>query len=344
MALSKKGLRIAGVLVLIALGVAGYIVMHLGEVSTDDAAFSATVVTVSPKVAGYVKALNVTDNQAVKAGDTLLEIDSTDYRIALDRAKATLAAAQADLAAAMQNLESTRITAPANPEAAQAAVDAAKADWDNAVKNLKRQQSLTDAARSRAQLEDAVAAEKRTRAALNDAKIKLTAAQVVPQALAAAQAQADQLAAVVRQAEADVAQAQQNLGYTKIVAPIAGRVSNRTVERGDYLQPGQQLMSLVGNDVWVTANFKETQLKNMRAGQPVDIDVDAYPDLELHGKVDSFQSGAGAVFSAFPPQNATGNFVKIVQRVPVKIKIDGTIDSKYVIGPGMSVEPTVHTD
>jgi membrane fusion protein (multidrug efflux system) len=344
MALSTKILRIVGGVAVIVAAVAVYIVLHLGEVSTDDAAFNATVVTISPQVAGIVKTLNVTDNQIVKAGDTLLEIDPVDYQIALDRAQAVLAAAQATLEASSQNLESTRITAPANPEAAQAAVDAAQADWDNAVKNLKRQRSLSDAARSRAQLEDAVAAEKRTRAALNDAKIKLAAAQVVPQTVASAAATTDQLAAIVKQAEAGVAQAKQNLTYTKITAPIAGRISNRNVERGDYLQPGQQLISLVGNDVWVTANFKETQLKKMRVGQPVDIEVDAYPDLELHGKIDSFQTGAGAVFSAFPPQNATGNFVKIVQRVPVKITIDDVIDSKYVIGPGMSVEPTVHTN
>ncbi len=344
MALSKKGLRILGVIALVAAGVAVYVILHLGEVSTDDATFESSVVTISPKIPGYVKTLHVTDNQTVKAGDVLVEIDPADYQIALDRAEATLAAAKANLEASSQTLESTKISAPTTSDSAQAEVEAAQADWENAARTLKRQRSLNDEARSRQQLEDAVAAEKRARSALQDAKAKLTAAQVVPQTLAGAAANTAQLAAIVRQAEADVAQATKNLADTKIVAPIAGRISNRNVERGDYLQAGQQLISLVGQDVWVTANFKETQLKHMRAGQPVDIHVDAYPNLAVRGKVDSIQSGAGAAFSAFPSENATGNFVKIVQRVPVKITIDRPIDAHYVIGPGMSVEPTVHTN
>jgi membrane fusion protein (multidrug efflux system) len=343
MALTKKKIRIIGVLAILLAGAGIYMLLHWGEISTDDAAFDSTVVTISPKVQGYVTMLNVTDNQTVKAGDVLVEIDPTDYRIALDKADAILAAAKANLQAAGQNLQSTQISAPSNTEAAQAQVESAQADLDNAGLNLKRQQSLSNEARSRQQLENAQDSYKRAQSALNDAKAKLRSSQTAPQTVAAAQATAQQLAAVVQEAQADVAQAQDNLSNTKVTAPIAGRISNRTVNKGDYLEPGQELMSLVGTDYYIIANFKETQLKSMRIGQPVTIDVDAYPKLDLAGRIDSIQSGAGAAFSAFPSQNATGNFVKIVQRVPVKITLDHTLDSHYVVGPGMSVEPTVHT-
>jgi len=168
-------------------------------------------------------------------------------------------------------------------------------------------------------------------------------AQTAPDAIAAAKANTEELVAQGKQAQADLAQAEKDLADTKILAPMDGIITNRGVERGDYVMPGQQLGSLVGNDIWVVANFKENQLKNMKPGQDVDMHVDAYPDLKLKGKIDSFQDGTGARFSAFPPENATGNFVKIVQRVPVKIVFTERPDEKYVIGPGMSVEPTVDT-
>lgn len=326
----------------VAASIGGY-VLSMGHEKTDDATLDADVATISPRVAGYVKALNVTDNQLVKAGDTILEIDPSDYQFALDKARAALDAAKARAAGSVQNYESTRVSAPSGQIAAEAQVKQAQAAWENAAKALKRIRSLSDMARSKQQLDDAIAEDRRTSEALNDAKARLATAQTAPQTIAVAQSVTDENTALVKQAEADVAIAEKNLADTKIIAPFDGRVTSRGVVVGNYVQAGQNLMSLVGNAFWVTANFKETQLAHMKRGQSVDIEVDAFPDLALTGKVDSVQSGTGAWFSAFPPQNATGNFVKIVQRVPVKIMIDSPIPPDLALGAGMSVVPTVHT-
>jgi membrane fusion protein (multidrug efflux system) len=149
--------------------------------------------------------------------------------------------------------------------------------------------------------------------------------------------------AQVRQAEADLAQAETDLANTKVIAAIDGRITKRSVEIGNYVQTGQQLATLVGTELWVVANFKETQLDHMRTGQPVSIRIDAFPSVKLSGKVDSFQAGTGSHFSLFPAENATGNFVKTVQRVPVKIVFDAPPDAALPLGPGMSVIPTVYT-
>ncbi|HUE37639.1 MAG TPA: HlyD family secretion protein, partial [Candidatus Acidoferrum sp.] len=145
----------------------------------------------------------------------------------------------------------------------------------------------------------------------------------------------------VEQSQAAVQQAELNLSYTKITAPETGCVTHRTVEQGAYVQPGQALLAIVPKEVWIVANFKETQLTHMRAGQPVTVHVDAYPQIKFTGHVDSIQAGSGAQFSLFPPENATGNYVKVVQRVPVKIVLDDVSDANIVVGPGMSVEPKV---
>jgi membrane fusion protein (multidrug efflux system) len=321
----------------------GYLFIHRGEETTDDAAIDGHTITISPKVSGYVKTLNIDDNQRVKAGDVLLEIDPTDYIIRRDRAQAALEAAQAAASASRSDAETTDISAPSNLEAARAQVVAAQANWDKAVSDLNRMQRLSNEARSQEQLDQAVAAEKSARSNLEDARAKLRSAATAPKAIASAQAQKDRLMAQVKQAEADLAQAEDDLANTKLIAPSDGRITKRSVERGDYVQPGQQLGSLVGTDLWVTADFKETQLDNMRPGQRVKIEIDAYPNLDIEGKVDSIQSGTGAFFSAFPPENATGNFVKIVQRVPVKIVFTHEPDASLPLGPGMSVTPIVYT-
>jgi membrane fusion protein (multidrug efflux system) len=295
MALSRKNFRTL-IFILLAGLVIGciYMFLHRGEESTDDATIDGRSVMISPKVVGYVKTLNVNDNQQVKAGDVLLEIDPADYIIRRDHAKAALDSAKAQAMSANASFEKTQ-------------------------SDFKRMQRLSDQARSREQLEQST----------SDAK--------------AAQAMIDQVQAQIRQAEADLAQAEKDLVDTKIIAPMDGTITKRGVERGDYVQAGQQLLSLVGADIWVTANFKETQLKHMRIGDLVDISVDAFPDAKLHGKVDSIQLGTGAYFSAFPPENATGNFVKIIQRVPVKIIFTNGLDANVHLGLGMSVVPVVHT-
>ncbi len=343
MKLPSKKLRVAAVVLLVLLGIGGYQYIHRGEVHTDDAAIEASVITISPKIGGYIKTLAVTDNQLVKAGDLLLEIDSADYQIALDRATATLDGVKARLNGSSESLETTKISAPSNLEAAKAQVEVAQANWENANITMKRLKSLSDLARSRQQLDDAIAAERGAYSTLSDAKAKLRSAETAPKTVAVAQSNMDELSATVKQAEADVAQAQKNLDDTKIYALVDGRVTNRGIERGDYIQPGQQLFSLVGNDYWVVANFKEIQLTHMHIGQRVNIHVDAFPDLPLTGKVESIQAGTGSRFSAFPAQNATGNFVKIVQRVPVKVTLDKPVGPDIPLGPGMSVVPTVFT-
>jgi membrane fusion protein (multidrug efflux system) len=324
-------------------GVGFYLYIHRFEESTDDAAISGHTVTISPKVAGYVKTMKIVDNQKVKSGDVLLEIDDADYVVHRDHAKAALEAAQAAAEVAENNLATTGVSAPSNLDAAQAQVDAAKANWDKATSDLARMNRLNNEARSQEQLEQAIANEKATKSTYEDAEAKLRSAQTAPKVIAQAQANSDQLTAQVKQAEADLAQAEIDLANTKLIAPIDGYITKRSVEQGNYVQPGEALASLVGEELWVVANFKETQLSHMHPGQPVVIKVDAYSNLSLNGKVDSIQSGTGAFFSAFPPENATGNFVKVVQRVPVKIVFDHPSDAALTLGPGMSVVPTVDT-
>ena len=339
----KLGIFLA-ILVVAAIGVGIYVFLHWGEESTDDAAINGRAVTLAPKVAGYVKQLNIDDNQMVKAGDVLLEIDPTDYSARRDQAAASLAAAQAAASASDFNFETTNVQAPSNVDAAQAQVESAAANWQKALADLHRMERLSNEARSQEQLDQAIASEKAAEANLADARARLRSANTAPRAIAAARANAQQLAAQIKNAEAQLAAAEYDLFNTKLIAPADGRITRRQVERGDYVQPGQALSSLVESELWVTADFKEIQLKNMRPGQRVTIDVDAYPALKLDGKVDSVQAGTGAFFSAFPPENATGNFVKIVQRVPVKITLDNPPDDpNIVLGPGMSVEPTVYT-
>lgn len=232
--------------------------------STDDAFIEAHVIPISPKVPGYVTALHITDNQAIKAGEVMLEIDPRDYQIVLDGATAR---------------------------------------YENAKGELARMQGMTSIARTRRDLDSAIAQE--------------------------------------ASAKAELERAQKDFDDAVMKAPEDGVVARRGVEQGAYVQPGQQLFALVTSKRWVVANFKETQLKHMRAGQKVSIHVDAYPDLELNGEVESFQHGTGARFSAFPAENATGNYVKIIQRVPVRIAITSEIPANIVLGPGMSVVPHV---
>lgn len=339
---ASKFIAFIAVVAVLAAG-AGYVYVHRFEESTDDAAISGHTVTLSPKVSGYVTTLNVDDNQQVKAGDVLLEIDPADYITKHDHAQAALDAAKAAALAGQNNADSTNVSAPSNLDAAGAQVAEAQAKWDKAVSDLKRMQRLSNEARSQEQLDLAISTEKATHSSLDDAQAKLRSAQTAPKTMAQAQNNSDNLAAQVKEAEATLAQTEIDLANTKIIAPIDGRITKRSVERGNYVQPGQALATLVGKDLWVTANFKETQLRDMRPGQPVTIEMDAYPNVTLTGKVDSIQSGTGAYFSAFPPENATGNFVKIVQRVPVKILFDQAPDAVLSIGPGMSVIPTVDT-
>lgn len=338
-----KSIKILLPILLILGGIGTYFYSQRGQVSTDSATIDGRTVVISPKVSGYVKTLHIQDNQQVKAGDILLEIDPTDYIIHSDRARSALDAAKAAANSSYNKLETTTVSAPSNIDSAEAQVASAQAAWERSSADRQRMESLFNAgACSRQQLDQAIAMEKSDHATLNKLQADLRSANAAPSVIAAAKSTNDQLLAQVKQAEADLAQAESDLANTKIIAPMDGRITNRSVELGSYVQASQQLASLVGTELWVIANFKETQLEYMQPGQPVDIRIDAYPNVRLRGKVDSFQSGTGSYFSLFPAENATGNFVKIVQRVPVKIIFDSLPDSALHLGPGMSVIPTVH--
>jgi membrane fusion protein, multidrug efflux system len=270
---------LGGALLAALIGGGLYLLLAPPTASTDDATIEAHVIPVSAKVAGHVARVLVDDNQQVKAGALLAELDPRDFQTRLDAAKGKVASDRAE---------------------------SAKTEADR-----KRAQALF--ARDEASKQD----------------------------LEHAQAAADGARAELSQSEAALRQAELDLSYTRIEAPEAGRVTRKAIESGAYVSIGQSVLALVPDEAWVVANFKETQLTRMRAGQPAEIRVDAYPDQRLRGHVDSIQAGTGARFSLLPAENATGNFIKVVQRVPVKIVLDDKPAGGRVLAPGMSVEATV---
>ncbi|WP_231036014.1 HlyD family secretion protein [Pectinatus sottacetonis] len=342
---NKKTLCLMIATVILSISAATAYIHYSGQsVSTDDAAIDGQTVILSPKVAGYIKTIYVNDNQTVKAGEIIMQIDPKDYQIQVENAKAALAADNAALAAAQNQSAATVITAPANVSEANQKVNAAQAAWEKALADKNRMGMLIQSgACSQQEYDQAVAAEKSTRASLGQMKASLVSANSAPDVIKSSQNKVKQLQAQVVQAQAKLDQAENNLQHTKIVAPMAGRITKKSVNKGAYVEAGTQLCSLVSFDLWVTANFKETQLKRIKPGDKVDISIDAYPKLKLTGKIDSFQAGTGSYFSLFPAENATGNFVKTTQRIPVKILLDHLSDSTAaLLGPGMSVKPTVH--
>jgi len=309
--------------------------------STDDAFTDGRAVTVASQVAGLVVALNVTDNQHVRAGEVLLEIDPRNYAAARDAAAASLNAAEAQLETARLNLATARVNYPARLASAQAALAMAEAARAKAEADAKRQQSLPKAATSQQDIDSANANLQTTAAQAQQAEASVREADQLGNLIEREAVQVRQLEAQVALARAQLDQAAINLGWTHVTAPQEGWVTRRNVEAGNYVQSGQALLALVTPEVWVTANFKESQLDKMRPGQRVDIGVDAYPSLRLAGHVDSIQLGSGSRFTAFPAENATGNYVKIVQRVPVKIAIDSGLPPGMRLPLGLSVTPVV---
>jgi membrane fusion protein (multidrug efflux system) len=302
--------------------------------STDDAFIEAHVTPIAPQVAGRVAQLLVQDNQEVKAGDLLLQIDPSDFQTKLDQERANLAASKSRLEQA--NAQFTVDQAKVEQEKAN--VVAAQAEAKQAEADDKRYQAVGSFAVSASQLDLAGTQARSADAQVDAARNKELAAEAQS---ALDKASIQTAAAEVQSSEASVHQAELNLSYTQVKAPEAGYVTHRTVEAGSYVQTGQALLAIVPREVWIIANFKETQLSNMRAGQPVAVTMDAYPQIKLKGHVDSIQSGTGPRFSLLPPENATGNYVKVVQRVPVKIVLDDIAAANYVLGPGMSVVPEV---
>lgn len=302
--------------------------------STDDAFIDGHVVRIAAKVAGYAAALHVTDNELVHKGDVLIEVDSRDFDLALMRAKA----AETSATARLHDAEAQVVTAQAQAEAAEGELKAAAATAENAHRQRERNEKLAPRAVSQEQLDNSIAQDKSAAAEELASRAKSAAADAQ---VNQARLQLATAGAALKDAQVQVAQARLNLEYTMIRAPITGRVTHRRVEQGDYLQVGQPLFALVAPQVWVTANFKETQLTSMRVGQPVRVRIDAFPHQQFAAHIDSFQRGSGAQFSVLPPENATGNYVKVVQRVPVKIVFDEPLPEDVIVGPGMSVVPRV---
>ena len=331
----KLAVILGSILVLIA--IVGAVVWWLasrGYESTDDAFVQGRPYPVSPRIAGTIVDVPVTDNQMVNAGQPLIHIDRNDFQTALDQANARFAEAQD----AVTQFKSQIDAQLAQINAVQAQVDAAKAAQVFAQQQQQRSSQLLATGSGTVQQEQQ-----------NRSNLQSADAQVNQQlgGLQAAKQQVDVLRAQAKNADAQVAEAKAardqgdlNLSYTNIAAAQRGRVSQLTAAKGQYVAPGQALMTFVPDEYWVIANFKETQINHMKSGDAVDMTIDAYPSRKLHGHVDSIQSGSGTAFSLLPAQNATGNYVKVVQRIPVKIVFDDLPDD-IVLGPGMSVTPKV---
>lgn len=305
-----------------------------GTESTDDAFIDGHVSQVAPQVSGRIVKLLVSDNQLVRAGQELVTIDPRDYAVRLQQAQAQ----RAEAAAAVAQAQATLGVRRADTAQADANIRVAEADLFQAQQDLARYRAINPRAITKQQLDNATASSRSAQARVDASR---HAADSTRAQLAVAETQVRQAQASLRTDEVNVANGELQLSYTHVVAPAPGRVTRRTAEVGNYVNPGQALLAIVQPDLWVTANFKETQLAGMMPGKAARISVDAFPDATLHGHVDSLQSGTGAVFSVLPAENATGNYVKVVQRVPVKILFDGDAAGNLALAPGMSVEARV---
>jgi membrane fusion protein, multidrug efflux system len=329
----------AGLLTLLLAGAAGYVYWDSAShfESTDDAFIAARQFAIAPKVAGYVTAVPVTDNQHVNKGDIIAQIDQRDYLTALAQAQAQVAGAEAGI----HNIDTQIATQDAQIAANQAQVAQAQANMELARVTWGRDQPLVKQGWATAQQGTTdVQTLKAQQSAVDSAQAALKVAQRQIDTL---RAQRTSQEATLAQAQAQLDQAKLNLSYTKVVADQPGRIVNLSGAVGQYAQAGTNLTMFVPDEIWVVANYKETQLDRMRPGQPVDLEIDAYPERVFHSHVDSVQPGSGPAFSLLPPENATGNYVKIVQRVPVKLILENP-PTDVSLGPGMSVVPTVRVD
>jgi membrane fusion protein (multidrug efflux system) len=326
----------------------GYFFDVLTHESTDDAFIAAHVVSIAPRISGQVAAVHVLDNEMVRSNELLVEIDPSSYSITVAQKEASAGAQSANYKAFLAGYELMRTkvtTAEATVRQSQADADAAEAtakwaqmDFDRA-QDLQKQNTV-----SQRELDAAQTANLKAQADLNSARQKVAVddskVDEAKATLAATEAAITMALAQWQVAQTNIASAQLDLSYTKIFAPCDGRVTRKAVEPGNYVQVGLQLMSIVPAAIWVVANFKESQLKKMKPGQPALVEIDAL-GKSLRAHVDSIQAGSGAAFSLLPPENATGNYVKVVQRVPVKIIFDEPLPADHVIGPGLSVTPDV---
>ena len=326
-----------------------YLNSFLTQESTDDAFIEAHVVSVAPRIAGQILAVHVLDNQPVRSNNLLVEIDPANYAMTVAQKQSSADAQEASYKAALAALDLMNVkvaTAEATAREAKADADAAAATAARTKSDFERNQTLRQQDTISAQeFDSAQAAAKESEAALDSTRQKIaTDESRVSEAraqLKATEAAVSMALAQFRLSQTTVQSAQLDLSYTKIFAPADGRVTRKAVEAGDYVQIGQTLLSIVPTDVWVVANFKESQLEHMKPGQRVTVAIDAL-GRSFAAHVDSIQAGSGAAFSLLPPENATGNYVKVVQRVPVKIVFEKPLPADLTIGPGLSVTPDVY--
>ncbi|RWR02095.1 EmrA [[Pantoea] beijingensis] len=338
----KKPLIILGIIVVLMIIIALWFWLSSRNIETTDDAFTeGDAVTIAPKVSGYVTKLLVRDNQRVKKGDLLVKIDPRDNIAQRDRARAQLGLAVAQLHQAQAQLALSRVQYPAQYDQAKADRLKAEASLLNAEAEYRRLRGVDPRATSQRNIDSANAQLRSAQAQLQSAKAQLEVASQVALQIRQQETNVEARQQQVEQAKAQLNTAELNLSWTDIRAPYDGFITKRNVQPGTLVQAGSALFSLVSPDVWIAANFKESQLARMRPGNKVEITVDARPDMKLEGHVDSVQMGSGSRFSTFPSENATGNFVKIVQRVPVKIVIDKGLDSNQPLPLGLSVEPKV---
>ena len=335
------------------------------EQRTDDAYVRADLTPLSTRISGTVRKMEVGDYQAVQPGQLLVQLEDQDYAAGLAEAKAALAGAQAQLEdnraakgiqdVTVQNAETGVAQAEAAVNAAKAGVSAVQPDVEHTELELKRQQALLSSkATTHQELEGAAANADRYRGLLASRQADLDRAQAsLDSSRAVVEAQKRQRAALdtkdavyradIQAKKAAIIVSEVNLGYTRIVSPAAGAVSERHVQEGQLVAPGMQVVDLVRGDVWIQANYKETQLTNMQQGDVADITIDTFPGVVLHGKVAEISPASGSQFALLPPDNATGNFTKVVQRIPVKIVLDPDHPLQGRLRPGFSAEVTIHT-
>jgi membrane fusion protein (multidrug efflux system) len=335
--MKKWGFRIFVVAVMVAAVIYGivYFIHSLSHERTDDAYVAGTVVPIAAEVKGKVINVYINDNQYVDAGKPLLEIYQQDYFDLAKEKKDTisrLTSEENELAATIAEKEKTLTKARANLDVAISEEDLAQKEvqrYDRLLKKDAVSQNQYDQMKSRWQV--TVARRQAAAAAVDEAQaeVKTIEAKSTTQSFK------------IKEAQSAKDMAERDLTRTVVIAPISGRIAMKNIDPGKYVMPGQALLAIVKEDIWVIANFKETQIAKMAVGQPVEIKVDAYPSIKFSGHVDSLQTGTGSIFSLLPPENATGYFVKVVQRVPVKIIIDSKFDSQHPLWPGLSVVPTV---
>ena len=327
-----------------------YVQYKSTHISTDDAFIDSDIYTIASKVSGTIKVIHVKDNQAVKKGELILEIDASDLAVKVLEASSSLNAEKAKLAEFDARIEAARRQlddAKAKADAIKAMNELQKANLEQSEKDRERAENLQKKdAISRERYEKALTAHKvavaQVKAAAEDQKGVLFAVETQRAMIKQAEAIRNTQLSSIKQKEAVLETARLNAGYTKIYAPAVGYITKKSAENGNQIQAGQPLMALVSLEgVHVTANYKETQLEKVKPGMKVEMKVDTYPGKTFTGKVESIMAGTGAAFSLFPAENATGNFVKVVQRIPVKILFDKDADLEHVLRVGMSVVPTI---